>query len=136
MFLATPAGDLRRNYCDMLVKDDKKLFVESQKSRHPLAGLQRKSRSQGKQIFLPSDQLNFKEKSVSSFLATDIPFHKLKHPALKALFATIEKVLPSEAAARASVAQLAAQKKIQFENYFTTKTTFLIVDDADVAKKK
>ena len=41
-------------------------------------------------------------------LAADILLDKLNHPALKSLFATMGKVLPSETAARASVAQLAS----------------------------
>ena len=98
-FSATPARDLRCNLCDVLVKCDKKLFVES--------------RRKSKQIFLQLDQVNFKEQVVSSFLAADIPFLKLNHPSLKSLFATMGKVLPSETAARACVAKLASPKEEQ-----------------------
>ena len=65
-FSTTPARDLRCNLCDVLVKCDKKFFVESH----------RKS----KQTFLQLDQVNFKKQVVSSFLAADIPLHKLNHP--------------------------------------------------------
>ena len=55
-FLVTPAGHLRCNICDVLVKCDKKLFVASHgKAKHHQAGLQRKSGSQGRQSFLQPD---------------------------------------------------------------------------------
>ena len=63
------------------------------------------------QTFFKLDQVNFKDQVVSSFLAADIPLHKLNHPSLKSLFATMGKVLPSETAARVCVAKLASPKK-------------------------
>ena len=113
-FSATPAGDLRCNLCDVLVKCDKKFFVEShRRSKQHQGKLETKSKSQSKQTFLHFDQVNFKEQVVSSFLAADIPLHKLNHPSLKSLFARMGKVLPSETAARACVAKLASQKEEQ-----------------------
>ena len=109
-FSATPARDLRCNLCDVLVKCDKKFFVESH----------RKS----KQTVLQLDQVNFKEQVVSSFLAADIPLHKLNHPSLKSLFATMGKVLPSETAARACVAKLASQKEEQIQELLRDKKCF------------
>ena len=94
------------------------------------------SSSQGKQTYLQLDQANFKEKVVSSFLAADIPLHKLNHPALKSLFAAMGKSLPSETAARASVAQLASQKEENIRELLRDKKVFLIVDEAEVAKQK
>ena len=71
-FSATPAGDLRCNLCDVLVKYDKKFFVESyQKSKQHQGKLETKSKSQSKQTFLHLDQVNFKEQVVSSFLAAE-----------------------------------------------------------------
>ena len=91
-FSATPAGDLRCNVCDVLVKCGKKCFVEShQKSKQQQGKLGTKSKSQSEQTFLQLDQVNFKEQVVSSFLAADIPLHKLNHPSLKSLFATMGK---------------------------------------------
>ena len=104
-FLATPARDLRCNLCVVLVKCDKKFFVEShRKSKQRQRKLETKSKSQNKQTYLQLDQVNFKEQVVSSFLAADIPLHKLNHPSLKSLFATMGKVLPLVTAARAYVA--------------------------------
>ena len=89
-FSATPVRDLRCNLCDVLVKCDKKFFVEShQKSKQHQRKFETKSKSQSKQSFLQLDQVHFKEQVVSSFLAADIPFHKLNHPSLKSLFATM-----------------------------------------------
>ena len=111
-FLETPVGYLRCNLCDVLVKCDKKFFVEShRKSKQHQGTLETNNKSQGEQTFLRIDQINFKEKGVSSFLAADIPLHKLNHPSLKSLFATMGKVLPSETAARACVAKLAYKKR-------------------------
>ena len=91
-FSATPAGDLRCNLCDVLVKCDKKFFVEShRKSKQHQGKLETKSKSQRKQTFLQLDQVNFKEQVVALFVAVDIPFHKLNHPSLKSLFVTIGK---------------------------------------------
>ena len=82
----------------------KNFFVESnRKSKQHQRKLETKSKSQSKQTFLQLDQVNFKEQVISSFLATDIPLHKLNHPSLKSLFATMGKVLPAETAARACV---------------------------------
>ena len=121
-FLATPAGDLRCNLCDVLVKCDKKFFVEShRKSKQHQGKLETKSKSQSKQTFLHFDQVNFKERVVSSFLTANISLHKLNHPSLKSLFARIGKVLPSETAARARVGKLASKKRNKFKNYFVTK---------------
>ena len=80
--------------------------------------------------------MNFKEQVVSSFLATDIPLHKLNHPSLQSLFATMGKALPSETAAWACVAKLASPKKEQIQELLRDKTTFLIVDEAEIAKQK
>ena len=124
-FLASPARDLRCNLCDVLVKCDKKLFVEShQKSKQHQRKLETKSKPQSKQTFLQLDQVNFKEQVVSSFLATDIPLHKLSHPYLKSLFATMGKVLLSETAARACVAKLALQKEEQIQELLRDKKIF------------
>ena len=46
------------------------------------------------------------------------------------------KVLPSETAARACVAKLASQKEEQIQELRRDKNTFLIVDEAEVAKHK
>ena len=124
-FLATPARDLRCNLCDVLVKCDKKFFVEShRKSKQHQRKLETKSKSQSKQTCLQLDQVNFKEQVVSSFLAADIPLHKLNHPSLKSLFATMGKVLPSETAARACVAKLASQKEEQIQELLRDKKFF------------
>ena len=95
-----------------------------------------KSKSQSKQIFLQLDQVNFKEQVVSSFLAADIPLHKLNHPSLKSLFATMGKVLPSETAARTCVAELASQNEEQIQELLRDKKIILIVDEAEIAKQK
>ena len=125
-FSATPARDLRCNLCNVLVKCDKKFFVEShRKSKQHQRKLETKSKSQSKQTFLQLDQANFKEQVVSSFLAVNIPLHKLSHPSLKSLFATIGKVLPSETAARACVAKVAFQKEEQIQELLRDKQHFL-----------
>ena len=138
-FLATPTRDLRCNLCDVLVKCDKKFFVEShRKSKQHQTKLDTKSKSQSKQIFLQLDQVNFKEQVVSLFLAADTPLHKLKHPSVKSLFATMGKVLPSQTAARACVAKFASQKEEQIQelHVLNDKKFFLIVDEAEIAKQK
>ena len=122
-FSATPASDLRCNLCDVLVKCVKKFFVESHRKSKQHQG-ETKSKSQSKQTFLHFDQANFKEQVVSSFLAADIPLHKLNHPSLKSLFARMGKVLPSETAARACVAKLASQKKKQIQKLLRDKKIF------------
>ena len=82
-FPANPARDLQCKLCDVLVKCDKKFFVEShRKSKQHQRKLKTKSKSQSKQTFLQPDQINFKEQVVSSFLAADIPLHKLNHPSV------------------------------------------------------
>ena len=114
-----------------------KVFVEShRKGKQHQGKLETKSKCRSKQIFLHFDQVNFKEQVVSSFLAADIPLHKLNHPSLKSLFARMGKVLPSETAARACVAKLASQKEEQIQELLRDKKFFLIVDEAEVAKQK
>ena len=121
--------------CPALLKCDKKFFVEShQKSKQQQRKLETKSKSKGKQTFLQLDQVNFKKQVVSSFLAADIPLHKLNHPSLKSLFATMGKVLSSETTARACVAKLASQKE-QIQELLRDKNIFLIVDEAEIAKQ-
>ena len=115
-FSATPVRDLRWNLCDVLVKCDKKFFVEShRKSKQHQRKFETKSKSQSRQTFLQLDQVHFKEQVVSSFLAADIPLHKLNHPFLKSLFATMGKVVPSETEPRACVAKLASRKEEQIQ---------------------
>ena len=88
--LATPASDLQCHLCDVLVKCDKKFFAEShQKSKQHQEKLETKSKSRRKQTFLQLNQVNFEKQVVSSFLSADIPLHKLNHPSLKSLFATM-----------------------------------------------
>ena len=134
-FSATPAGDLRcnvfaatcdatclRRLCNVLVKCDKKFFVEShRKSKQHQGKLETKSKSQSKQTVLHFDQVNFKEQVVSSFLTADIPLQKLNHSSLKSLFARMGKVLPSETAARACVAKLVPQKEEQIQELLRNK---------------
>ena len=116
---------LRCNRCDVLVKSDKMFFVEShRKSKQHQGKLETKSKSQSRQAFLQLDQVYFKEQIVSSFLAADIPLHKLNHPSLKFLFATMGKVLPSETVARACVAKLASQKEEQIHELLRDKNFF------------
>ena len=69
-------------------------------------------------------QVNFKEQVVSSFLAADIPLHKLNHPSLKFLFARMGKVLPLKTAAWACVAKLASQKDEQIQELLRDKNFF------------
>ena len=135
-FSATLAGHLRCNLYDVLVKYDKRFFVKShRKSKQHQEKLETKSKSQRKQTFLQLDQVNLKEQVVTSFLAAYIPFHKLNHPFLLSLFATMGKVLSSETAARTCVARLASQKE-QIQELFRDKKIILIVDEAEVAKHK
>ena len=77
---------------------------------------------------------NFKEKVVSLFLAADISLHKLNYPALKSLFVAMGKPLPSETAARVSVAYLASQNEQSIRELLQDKKVYLIVDEADVDK--
>ena len=124
-FLATNAGDLRCNLCDVLVKCDKKFFVEShRKDKQHQGKLVTKSKSQSKQTFLQLNQVNFKKQVVSSFLAADILLHKLNNPSLKSLFAAIGIALLSETAARASVGKLASQKEEQIQELLRDKKLF------------
>ena len=103
---------MRCNLCDVLVKCDKKFFVESlQKSKQHQGKLDTKSKPQSKQTILKLDQVNFKEHVVSSFLVADIPLNKMNHLSLKFLFATMGKVLPLETAALVCVSKLASQKE-------------------------
>ena len=123
-FSAAPDSNLRCNFCYVLVKCDKKLFVEShRKNRQHQKELEMKSKSQSKQTFLQLDQVNFKEQVVSSFVAADISLHKLNHPFLKFLFATMGKVLPSEIAAGACVAKSASPKE-QIQELLRDKNFF------------
>ena len=142
-FSATPAGDLRCNLSDDAtlcnlseVKCNKTFFVEShRKSKQQQGKLETKSKqtflhSQSKQTFLHFDQVSFNEQVVSSFLAADIPLHKLNHPSLKSLFARMGKVLPSETAARTCVAKLTSPKEKQIQELLRDKKICLIVDKA------
>ena len=95
-----------------------------QKSKQHQGRLETKSKSQSKQTFLQLDQVNFKEQVVTSFLAANIPLHKLNNHPLKSLFATMEKVLPSETAARACVAKLAFQKEEQIQELLQNRNFF------------
>ena len=99
-----------------------KVFVEShRKSKQHQRKLETKGKSQSKQTFLQLDQVNFKERVVSSFLAADIPLHKPNHSSSKSLFATMGKVLPLETAARACVAKLASQKEERIQELLRDK---------------
>ena len=125
-FSATPARSrLAMQPLRRVSEMQQNVFVEShRKSKQHQRKLETKSKSQSKQTFLRLDQVNFKEKVVSSFLAADIPLHKLNHPSLKSLFATMGKVLPSETAARACVAKLASQKEEQVQELLRDKKIF------------
>ena len=106
------------------------------KSKQHQRKLETKSKSQSKQTFSQLDQVNFEKQVVSSFLAADIPLHKLNHSSLKSLFATMGRVLPSETAVRACVAKLTSQKEEQIQELLRDNKFFLIVDDAEIAKQK
>ena len=136
-FGETPAIDLRCNFCDVLVKCDKNFFVEShQKSKLHQTKLLMTSSSKGQETYTQLDQANFKEKVVSLFPGADIPIHNLNHSDLKSLFVAIGRPLPSESAARASVASLASQKEENIRELLRDKKVVLIVYEAEVDKQK
>ena len=136
-FGKTPAGNLQYNFFDVSVKCYKKFFLEShRKSKLHQAKLAKTSSFQGKQTYIQLDRTNFKEKVVSSFLAADIPLHKLNHSAIKSLFVATGKLLSFETAARASVVQLASQKKENIRELLLNKKVFLIVNEIEVDKQK
>ena len=82
-----------------------------------------KSKSKSMQTFLQLNEVSFKEQVVSLFSAAEIPLHKLKHPSLKSLFATLGKVLHSRTASRACVPKLASQKE-QIQELLRDKELF------------
>ena len=123
----TPAGNLRR----MSQIRQKNFCGESTKIRGGQAKLVTTSSSHGEQTYIQLDRANFMEKVVSAFLAADTPLHKLNHSALKSLFVAMGKLLLSETAARARVAQLASQKE-NIRELLRHKKVFLIVDEAEV----
>ena len=67
------------------------LWKATEKVSNTKEKLETKSKSQSKQTFLQLNLANFKKLVVSSFLAADIPLHKLNHPSLKFLFAAMVK---------------------------------------------
>ena len=124
-FSTNPAGDLRCNLCDVIVKCDKKFFEECRRKNKQHQGkLETKGKSQRKQTCLQFDQVNFREQVISSFLAADIPLYKLNHPSSKFLFAAMAKVLPSETTAQPCVAELAFQKDEQIKKLLRDKNFF------------
>ena len=133
-----PAGYLRCNFCDALVKCEKKNLwrVTAKVSFTKLIGKNKQLSRSANLQYITLDPVNFKEKVVFSFLASDIPFQTLNHPALKSLFGTMGKPLPSDTAARASVAQLANQNEENIRELLRDKKEFLIVDEAEVNKQK
>ena len=69
-------GKLQLAFCNVLVKCDKKFFMEShRRSKLHQAKLVTTSSCQGKLTYLQLHRANFKEKVVSSFQAADIPLH-------------------------------------------------------------
>ena len=68
-FSTTPASDLLCNFCNVLVKCDKKVFfVEThQKSKQQQGKWETKSKSQSEQTFFQLDQVNFKKQIVLHF---------------------------------------------------------------------
>ena len=105
--LATPASNLRCNLCkrncdaiNMSVKCKKSfLWKATEKVRNINKNWRRRANPNLSKLFYNL----IKEQVVSSFLAADIPPHKLNHPSLKSRFVTMGKVLPSETTARACV---------------------------------
>ena len=136
-FSATPGGELRCDLCEVIVKCEKKYFVEShRKSKRHQARLENQASSSRQTYIERTTTLNHTEKVVSAFSSADIPLHKLNHPALKSLFSSSENGLPSETAARASVAKLARQKEDEICDTLRDKKIFMVVDEADVAGQK
>ena len=75
-FSATSARDLRCNLCDVLVKCDKKFFVESyQKSKQHKENWRPRANPKVSKPFLQLDEVKFKEQVIFSFLAVDILLH-------------------------------------------------------------
>ena len=114
-----------------------KYFIEShRKSKRHQARLENQASSSRQTYIERTTTLNHTEKVVSTFLSADIPLHKFNHPALKSLFSSSENGLPSETAARASVAKLARQKEDEIRDTLRDKKIFMVVDEADVAGQK
>ena len=70
-----------------------KIFCEKSPKKRHKEKLESKSKFQSKQTFLQLNQVNFQKQIVFLFLAADIPLHKLNHPSLKYLSATMGKAL-------------------------------------------
>ena len=125
-FLATPTGDLRCNFCDVLVKCHKKFFVEShRKVSNTKENWRRRTNLK---VSKPFTTRSSKLQGTGCLFILSCRYSasqtETSHPSLKSLFAVMGKVLPSETTAQARVAKLASPKKNKFKNYFVTKHFF------------
>ena len=136
-FGETPASDLQSNFCDVLIKCDKKLLMEiHRKSKLHQAKLVTTSSFQGEQTYIQLHRTNFKEKVVSSFLATDIPLHKLNYPAAKSLFVAIRKPLPSETAAPCTRCSISISKRGGYSRTTSEQKSIFGCEWPEVDKQK
>jgi hypothetical protein len=72
----------------------------------------------------------------ASFLAADIPLHKLRHPAVKSLFEFLGHRAPSYSACRSRLPNLSNLEQSRLVQRLKDKELFLVVDEAEISGTK
>ena len=73
---------------------------------------------------------------VKSFLAADIPLHKLHNPHVIQLFENLGEKMPSETVCRDYVKTLANNKQDHLKYLLKDKRIFIVIDESEVDKTK
>lgn len=132
-FTSTSNNLLYCKLCEVVVKHDKRHFVEShrQSGRHIS-----KQKTPLTQQFLSAQTSDFVTDVTRAFLSADIPLKKLKHPAIIALFKSMSKDCPSESACRSQVSELGIKAKNDVKQRIGQSKFFIIADESDINDSK
>ena len=88
------------------------------------------------QQLLPVVSKDFMTELVKTFLAADIPLHKLHNPHVIQLFENLSQKMPSETVCRDYVKTLANNKQDHLKYLLKDKCIFIVIDESEVDKTK
>ena len=88
------------------------------------------------QQLLPVVSKDFMAELIKTFLAADIPLHKLCNPHVIQLFQNIGQEMPSETVCRDCVKTLANNEQDRLKYLLKDKCIFIVIDENEVDKTK
>ena len=140
-FRVTPEDELFCVLCMSNVTCEKRQQVERHRATMKHISARGAIKDQNKKVtltqqLLPVVSKDFMAELVKTFLAADIPLHKLRNPHVSQLFENLGEKMPSETVCRDYVKTLANNEQDHLKYLLEDKCIFIVIDESEVDKTK